>query len=864
MKSNKMKKIVAFICVFTMLLNMLPLTAWAGEERTSYDASEIEKPQLTAITMADFGIKKRGDLPTDNLKTYNGGDSLINTVLVQNMTFSGKGGNYINYGVSSDVGYRGIQIRATAAGHISIYYNRTDATKWETNYTFDASNAGNIPLVDQERTWKFELFVDPNNSADALFGISVDGILLDNKYYVCKNGVEDLSNALMPQMVESGTYIKVGNPALATLVENMTPITMSDFNIKKETYTYNGSDWCVGGYGKYNGTLINTVLTQKMTFSDHRNNIFMYGTCDDYGFRGIQIITQDSVSWGSNVIQITSNRTNVTIPNNTYLGAGDFNMDSLFDKELVWTFELFQDPNNAENALLGIYVNGNLGGNKYITVTGANNLGTSVTLQVNNQAGSIGIGAPALTPDDMVDITAKSFGIDNNKYSCVDPGLSIVYGEYSGDSLLGTTFTQKMTFSEHANTHFRYAGPGTSYWKGIQFTTDTNIAGFRVAINIANVDWTSTYDITPQSVGQEKLLGEELEWKLELFQDPYNANDVLLGVYIDGTLWNNTYMRFNGIAESLGNQFGIQCATTEGWVQIGEKEQAPEINPNFVQLSANSYNVEDGVYAYTDGNYIAVGDCGRTDMNGVVFSDKLFFSKGEGAKLTIGGSTEGRGIHWTISGGQLVAKDYTTGVIIETFDPVTAGVESFVETSFTLTISFEYIDYQGDGSTNDIKLGVWFNGKAYNDSWLYIKDTDTSQYGKSLGIISSNARAYLGIGREVELCNLAVDSSYTITGEGSFTVNGDEVVDGRTLSKPGDYLITCTTGEDTVTKHVFLYSLEDAHPDGDVDVKDLVAVKKVMSKVSLATFAGTEAADTNADGKVDETDRTALCGRLLQ
>ena len=61
------------------------------------------------------------------------------------------------------------------------------------------------------------------------------------------------------------------------------------------------------------------------------------------------------------------------------------------------------------------------------------------------------------------------------------------------------------------------------------------------------------------------------------------------------------------------------------------------------------------------------------------------------------------------------------------FDPATAGT-ALVGKDIKLQLSFEYVDSDGDGKKDDVKLGVWFNNVLYRNSFIYLID-----YAENLG-----------------------------------------------------------------------------------------------------------------------------------
>jgi len=103
--------------------------------------------------------------------------------------------------------------------------------------------------------------------------------------------------------------------------------------------------------------------------------------------------------------------------------------------------------------------------------------------------------------------------------------------------------------------------------------------------------------------------------------------------------------------------------------------------------------------------------------------------------------------------------------------------------------------------------------------------------------------------------NLA-NGAYFLSGS-SITVNGVATASGTELTVPGDYTIvkTYTDREDnegTFTQFVSLYKQGDTHPDGEYDIKDLVAMKKYTQgiQISKAGQMAVESFTNNADAEL--------------
>ena len=200
-----------------------------------------------------------------------------------------------------------------------------------------------------------------------------------------------------------------------------------------------------------------------------------------------------------------------------------------------------------------------------------------------------------------------------------------------------------------------------------------------------------------------------------------------------------------GAAEAFGNYVGFYVGDEKGSIKIGVPEPTPVVNKDFKQLTFDSYNIETGTYSWDVLGLAASGHCKLESMDKVVFSDTVQFSKAVGAYLRIGGKPSAwHGLVFSnTADGRLVLNEAEGKMPAIYFDPATAGTD-LVGRDIKLELSFEYVDSDGDGKKDDVKLGVWFDGKAYGDRWFYLQDV-AELLGGYLGIYCANEAAYLKV-----------------------------------------------------------------------------------------------------------------------
>lgn len=715
------KKLIAMICICSMLVSFPMVRATAGEET-----------ELKTVTFAEMGI-------ANNTYSYNNGDltasgqyngSLLNTKLTQKITFSNHAGNWLHYAGSSEYpGWCGIRFNTMADGKIQI---ASANGEFEGEYFIDPTAAG-ATLLGEEITLAIELI---ESGEDVKLGVSINGVLYNNEYFLLTGAASKLGNYVGLYSQNASGYIRIeeeqsGGDNPVEEIPELTKITFANLGIADEMYNSNGNLTAVG---KYAGSLLNTSLTHKVTFSNHAGNWLHYaGTEDGGGWYGIRFNTL-----ANGQIQIAS-------------ANGEFKEDyridptaagaTLLGEEITLTIDLIE---SGEDVKLGVSINGVLYNNEYFLLEGAaSKLGSFVGLYSGDASGYIRIGEekkpeennPSEEIPELKEVTLSNMGIANGKYAYAD-GQLVATGSCEG-SLFNTSLTQKVTFSNHPGNWINYAGTPDG-WFGIRFNT---MADGKIQIAPANGEFPETYYIDPTAAGAT-LLGKEITLKIDLIQ---SNQDVKLGVSINGVLYNNEYFLLTGAAEKLGNNIGLYVQEKEGFITIGTQEAAPVLDASFKKLNFASYDIESGSYGYNDNDLAVSGNCGLNSLDKVVFSDTVQFSDANGAQLRIGGKKDAwYGMIWEATGdGKLYVTDPEGGFTPMTFDPEKAGVK-LTDNKVKLTLSFEYVDSDEDGSKDDVKLGVWFDGKAYDDRYIYLRDY-AGKLGGYLGIYSTNHNSTLTI-----------------------------------------------------------------------------------------------------------------------
>lgn len=168
---------------------------------------------------------------------------------------------------------------------------------------------------------------------------------------------------------------------------------------------------------------------------------------------------------------------------------------------------------------------------------------------------------------------------------------------------------------------------------------------------------------------------------------------------------------------------------------------------------------------------------------------------------------------------------------------------SFLNSEFTLGITTEYGDYDAGGTANDTQFGFFINGELYNNQYYLAKNKQLADNSVTLKF-ENKGILVRSISDTKEVVHNLANGNYTNLSffENAHTI-GDKLVSNISvlgLDTPGDMKVY--DANNMQIGNLILYKEKDTHPDGMVDVRDLVAMKKVKGGVSLSTWSGTMAA----------------------
>lgn len=610
-----------------------------------------------------------------------------------------------------------------------------------------------------------------------------------------------------------------GTPAIDA---DLTRITFSDFGVadgsynvtnyyKSETSTEDG----VGAYGA-KSTIDGSVFSAKVTFPSRTSGSGKIGTLSiggskadgKYGNAGLRItnVVNNDKAWGFCFYGASG----TVICDTQWFDLSAKNIQ-LSGRELLlqMTFQLVDEEEDGQtnDLKLGIWIDGTFYSYLYFKDCGAH-LGNMMQVYAGAQAElsikSVTVDTEKKDPEKpdagLKQITFRDFGIADGGYhkdNYVKSGIGLYE---KADSLDGTMFSGYVTFptQEEGKAWIKIGGQDQWGEKGIEIGNNDGEKKNRLSLitNSMNETDRKRHFMSSETAGCT-LIGEKFFLQVSLqvvaADEDEVVNDIKVGVWFNGKLYDNEYIYLKDCASDLGNHIQLYSSNTEKPLLVESIAIANEekLNPDLKKITFSHFGIQDGTYTYFPGDF-AVSGTYKGELNNTVFCGRISFSSEMTAYLRIGGKESAwKGLSLTNQlgdGGLSIRNESSIGNGSRyKFNSDVAGTE-LLDNEFDLKLSFEVMDTDGDGAEDDVKLGVWFNDVLYNDTYIFLTDYAPA-LGSKMGIYCGNENTWIKVSSIPELIEPFDYARFGLTKDWKKTLNVEEkqaisVVGGSIMSSP--------------------------------------------------------------------------------
>lgn len=513
----------------------------------------------------------------------------------------------------------------------------------------------------------------------------------------------------------------------------------------------------------------------------------------------------------------------------------------------------------ATDGKIEIRVDGKLLKNKYFIIGGIFAEGVTLTNCIKVLGQEEFGGTATMTVASETSDTKRLRKLELANFSLTD-GIYDTQ-QYTGagpSSLLNTILEVNVKVTESTSgsqIHYAIPSDASDGWQG------TSLAISGSEITISNADGTfavNSTSIQASEIQEDTFYGKTLKLglsieKVDIHGDD-NNNDARLGIWLNGKLYRNYY--YLDYVDTVGKGMSIANVTIADVIE-STTSFSKTLGLGDLNKGVSPAGIAAGTYGYYPSNpetktlSIPNNWNNTEDLDGAIFSTNVRFSDKD-VVLKYGG-LDGKSMSshsiWMRSKND-AAKSFQVsynGVQPITLEAGVAGVK-FYNNTYKLSISSRTVDSDGDGLFDDLEVGFWFNDVLYGNTYIYYHEKG-DKIDPNLAVVHQSSveanHGYVVLGEYTQ--EIATEVVYCAD-EFAYFVDGDEVtVDGKAqgiswnTQVPGEYDVTFTDGASTFKEHVLVYKTNDVSADDVVDVRDLVAMKRLV--------AGKRAATSNAGKK---------------
>ena len=619
----------------------------------------------------------------------------------------------------------------------------------------------NNPDLEIAISIKYENTTD--TTTDLKIGVWLNGVLSGGGYVYAKAiPLTDLTRCFHTTDVDTKTSVTVASvgkteePVDVLLSEseeaNYENLTFGSFGIADGPILTQGSGHVVSNVldGDLNevlfqGKYLFPTLEQAAKFG----NIYL-GKAKYYSI----VLTQDSA--GHIMLDVISSATNKSAVENpaakNLSATNTVELRNNPDLEIAISIKYENTTDSTTDLKIGVWFNGVLSGGGYVYAkaipltdltrcfhTTDSDAKTSVTVS------SVG---EVVEPEKILlseseeaayeKLTFANFGAKDGEILTGKAGEKTNYATLPGN-LDGVLFQAKYVFP--AMSVAKQVGNiylGRPDWWAIGLTQDSagNIS-LSVISDGSSIDNKNLCNLTAGNPTIQFRENEDLEIAISVKYEntTETTTDLKIGVWLNGVLQQSDYIyarnvKLSDLTRCLHTYDAADgCGVTI--TSVGEWE-VNTLPVDFTEITLSDGNIPDG-NTVTWGNFSRISSLDKT-----LFSANVQFNM-VGSRLHLGntGGAEnaysGLGLRLEKNGTLVLGNELASGEEVMpnelasiglnffVLNPALAGMgDTFAEKEFLLQISTEFVDYDGGGEANDIKLGIFINGALYCNNYVYI------------------------------------------------------------------------------------------------------------------------------------------------
>lgn len=676
----------------------------------SYDDGENE---LTEWTIRDVGMADGWRVSETGTPMENG--TLVNSAFSALVNFPTERLNFVVGKAEND----GLLFQPEYGANVRIVYSNAGIPLFEDMLTPEKAGC---TLVGNDNL-KLTVTVEDVRGRGLKFGIYFNDVLYDGKYYYAVGTSEQKKNVSSYSWDWTGDkwiYLEstVKSSETIGVPTGKTELTLLDAGVSDSANTQ------LYGATLPVNTLNGTLFSTRLCYSEAGSR-FHYGATNEgrWIYDGVAFrlesdgkLTMDNEAAPAGLTNMPSTLVKI---DPQVAGVGVTFKDVEFLLQISTEFVDRDGDGMANDIKLSVFINGKLYANRYFYIKdNAEQLGTVINFNEVNMA-SFGsyVDSSGITPE-LEEWTIEDVYLPNGYYG------SVTASQHSG-SLSNTSFSTMLNIPSDVCTNIwlgkeldGFLVSANTTWDGKEkcltlgyYQNEVNHLNVKLDSNIACADFVDNPSL-----------------KLTITVEKLEGKGSRIGVYFNDKLYNDKWFYITADPEkTVRNIQMIQYGGGDIYLGSPNAKESGELPLDYERLTLMDANIGDNVGQ-------EYGTMPVSTLDKVLFSARLKYSN-DSSRFHYGvTSQEGEdaygGISFRLEGDNLMVSNEigekglsNMPFQLMVLNPKTAGINgTFKDTEFVLQVSIAFVDRDGDGNKNDIKLGVFINGKLYDGQYLYIKD----------------------------------------------------------------------------------------------------------------------------------------------
>lgn len=853
------KKIISVVCMAALIvagIGVIPELQAKAEEAPA-GLTEVGWTDLGFTDDAVIRYNESGWGTTDKTIT---GKSFVNSTFRGEVQFQKTAGQnmWIQFGGSfNTLNNKGIRVTVLDNGNLKLYDMISNPDIQLAEVT---PSAAGLPDGSTFLDTKFELGLDlwqPEGTNDLKVNLYINGTRYNDQAYVVTDGANGMETTIDFMVANENDSITLTLPR-EKAPEGLTSVKWADFGFVEDFILTESNNWGIRDQALSGKNTVNSSFRGKVEFqrTNSGNMWIQYGSnIDNSGSKGLRVTLATDGTLKIYDMVHGGEELDIVYPAKTNLGEGNTFSNTEFELGIdLWT-------SGESDAKIIIYINGIQYNRTAYTITGGASSMLNYVDIVGQGTGNFVTIRPDMqsAPEGLTKIGWNDLGITDDKTYTTNGALSTIS---STVGLTDISFRGKVQFNGTDQPTVIF-GANTD-WGGLWIKTNGN----NLQIIVVDGSWKVNKTITAAQVKNtemESFANTEFELGLDIWAE---GNDIKVLVFVNGEQMNAApYVWESGVSAFTDKVVAYTPSSSSVTIipEI-EVETSPE---GLTKIGWKDLGLEEKEYTYTNGGFSAIGRSSTVTLKNASFRGVVKFN-GTGTALTYGDNRDGwqLGLNFIpTTNGELRVwnrSDTSSDVLDVNLNPSTAGIPSFLNQEFELGI-----DSWVEGT--DIKFNLFVNGKQYNSNAYIWKEGVSSQFlynHLTVGLLVTAETDSITVEfPEEDAIDLDKEpAGYLLTGA-TICVNGKKANNGDTLTTAGDYHVVVWDATNVTVTNVGCYKAGDTHVDGSFDIRDVIATKKEIKKVTDGTAYSSVsryyAADVNGDHSYNLTDMEWIRNKIL-